>query len=67
MAIPQELLLVHYVPQELFWFNCVVPNGCSSQGKDHWECNVPKKTQINNIKSFSFVHSIPNVGTMVVS
>jgi hypothetical protein len=55
MAIPQELFLVHYVPQELFWFNVLFPMAVPHHtGNDYWKCNEPKKTQINNINSFSF-------------
>jgi hypothetical protein len=56
MAIPQELFLVHYVPQELFWFNVLFPMAVPYTGNDH-----SKKTQINNIKSFSF-SSYPQCG-----
>jgi hypothetical protein len=54
MAIPQELFSVHYFPQELFGFNVLFPMAVPHTGNDHWKCNEPKKTQINNIKSFSF-------------
>jgi len=38
-----ELFLVHYIPQELFWFNVLFPMAVPHTGSDHWKCNEPKK------------------------